>query len=90
MFDQKIVLVPIPVSPQVAIRHARELDRQVAKDGMAEVKQRALNDILTADNRTDPSETERLRALYRHAYTPEELVGLIDRTFSQFGIREPD
>ena len=60
----------------------------MAQNGVAALKQQALDDILSADDSLNPSPTERLRALYKDAYTQQELKGLIDRTFQQFGIRE--
>ncbi|MEL7107757.1 MAG: hypothetical protein AAGJ68_15135 [Pseudomonadota bacterium] len=81
-------MVPFPVSWVTAAQNVRELDRRVAQNGIDALKQQALDDILSADNSVNPTPTERLRALYKDAYTQQELKGLIDRTFQQFGIRE--
>ena len=72
----------------MAVQNAREFDRRVEQSGIAALKQTALDDILSANNALNPSPTERLRSLYKDAYTQDELKGLITRTFQKFGVRE--
>lgn len=88
MFDSDILLVPFPADPELTILQARELQALTAQTSIAAVKQAALNDILNADNQTAPSETERLRDLYRQVYSTAELEGLIERTFARLGVSE--
>lgn len=88
MFGSAIILVPFPADPELTVLQARELQALIAQTGLAAVKQTALNDILNADNQTAPSETERLRDLYRRVYSITELEGLIERTFARLGLSE--
>lgn len=88
MLGNEITLVPLPVSTLEAMQTARALDRLIAQSGFSSLTEKALDEILTADTSINPSPTERLRSLYKDAYTQEELKGLIHRTFQQFGIQE--
>ena len=88
MFVSDIILMPFPADPELTVLQARELQALVAQTDLAAVKQTALNDILSADNKTAPSETERLRDLYRQVYSTAELEGLIERTFARLGLSE--
>ncbi len=83
MFKTKIDLIPFPIDADQALSQSSALQALIDAADIASVKQQAMSDIQSADNSANPSETERLRALYRFAYTPAELQDLIDRTFAQ-------
>ena len=88
MFKIKVDLIPFPIDAEQAVEHSRALDALINASDLATARQTAMSDILAADNSEDPSETERLRALYRLAYTSVELETLIHRTFARLGFTE--
>ncbi|MEO1662636.1 MAG: hypothetical protein AAFR51_16720 [Pseudomonadota bacterium] len=88
MFKTIIDLLPFPIDADQALLQSRAVQALIDAADIAAVKQKAMSDILGADNSVDRSETERLRALYRFAYTPAELGVLIDRTFAQLRLGE--
>lgn len=57
-----------------------------ALGGADAATQAALEAILTASPEDPSSELKRLRLLYQHVYTRQELEGLITNTFAALGL----
>lgn len=85
MFKNKIELMPFPADADLLLQQSREIETLVAQSSVAALKQTAMTDILSEDGTGTPSETARLRRLYKDVYTVAELEGLIDRTFAKLG-----
>lgn len=86
-FTDSIDLMPIPVSPRRAARQALMLQEKVAQAGGIEpAKQAVVAMMLAASPEDPPSEVKRLRLLYQHAYSPQELEMLVTHTFAALGL----
>lgn len=89
-FPDTIALAPIPVSPRRAAAQALLLQRKITAVGSIEAAiEAAVEAIYAATPDDPPSEVGRLRLLYQHAYSREELEGLVARTFESLGLRSP-
>jgi hypothetical protein len=80
---------PIPVDGTSAARQAVVVAQRIADAGgvgpARTAGARAILDTVPAD---PPTELNRLRLLYRQAYTREELEGLVMSTFVDLGLAE--
>lgn len=86
-FENTIDLMPFPVHPRRAARQALRLREHIERAGGVEAAiEAAVAVILAASPDDPPSELERLRLLYQHAYSHEELRGLVSNTFAALGL----
>lgn len=86
-FSDSLDLLPIPVSCRRAARQALLLQRKIASAGGIEpAKRAAVEAILGATPSDPPSEVKRLRLLYQHVYTCDELETLVTHTFAALGL----
>ncbi|MGH9381532.1 MAG: hypothetical protein ACRD2Z_13080 [Thermoanaerobaculia bacterium] len=89
MSEITLDIPPIPVDAARAAAQALEIRRRVDDaGGLERGKQAAIDAILGVDPAAPASELKRLRMLYRHAYTVDELARLVDNTFANLGIKE--
>jgi DNA-binding transcriptional regulator YbjK len=90
-FTNSIDIPPIPVGPEATARQAVLLSEKVATAGSRQhATTEAVTAIMNAGPGDPPSELKRLRLLYQHAYTEEELEQLVENTFQALGIADPD
>lgn len=90
-FDEVLDLAPIPMGSRHAARAAVALRGKIDDAGGIEpARAAAVQAILAATAADPPSELRRLRLLYQHAYTVAELEGLVQHTFRELGLAEPE
>lgn len=84
-FEQFLTIPPLPsTSPgSQAVTWAARID---ALGSAAAARDEVVDRILSSDDNDPPTETSRLHRLYRHAYTREELAGLVTGTFVSLGL----
>jgi hypothetical protein len=88
-FDTVLDVPPIPVDATAAARQAVVVAQRIADaGGVASATAAAVQVILDAVPVEPPTELNRLRLLYRQAYTREELEGLVMNTFVDLGLAE--
>jgi hypothetical protein len=78
---------PIPVDATAAARQAVVIERLIADAGGIPAATTAAVDVIVTASPTDPpTELNRLRLLYRYAYTRQELERLVVNNFVDLGL----